>query len=1187
MILPFVREIFAELEHSSAFDRVQRHLSLGTGRRRVSGLTATARSLYLPLMARAAPHPVMVVVADNKAAEALELALRAGCALTGAVDPARVVRLPAHDVLPFENLSPHPDVQEQRAAALWKLSTGAVSILIAPVEAAALKLFDRDYYAGLAVTLRRGEEIDIEVLTSHLASVGYTQMDLVEMPGQFTRRGGILDVYSPESDRPVRIELFGDEIETIRKFDPETQRSQSGLDEAQLLPLTETPVTERLLAAVNARLSRQRVEMGDENAEEELSAEAAAAGGVSVFPGWEFFSCVAGAESHLLKLLPRCVLFVEEPAMVCNQIDRWWSKVEQRHERSGIGSLIRPEDIYLRPEVLQGLLQSHTGLDLDQLGAVDVLDEDTTLGEIAFSSRPTLRFHGSIPALTEQLRNLMATDTRIVLAAPTQGDVERMATVLREYQVPYRLGSRVAHHGSETILEEASYLAGDLRVPVIVRAQIANGVSFPNSNVIVFGANDLSDEADITARPEPRRSKTAAFVSDFRDLAVGDYVVHVEHGIAQYQGLKEIVQDALSVEFMILEFAEQAKLYVPLTRLDLIQKYRSTDAGPAPVLNRLGSQQWTKTKARVRKAMQDMAGELLKLYAERQTAQGTAFSPDNEFQKEFEDSFDYNETDDQLTAISAIKQDMESTTPMDRLLCGDVGYGKTEVAMRAAFKAVQDGKQVAVLTPTTVLSFQHFETFKRRFAQFPINIEMISRFRTAKEQKSIVERVATGNVDILIGTHRLLSKDIKFQDLGLLVVDEEQRFGVRHKERLKQLRKEIDVLAMSATPIPRTLHMSLVGLRDMSVIETPPKDRMAIQTVVARFDEKLVRSAVEVELERGGQVYFVHNRVESIYEIAARIQELVPAARVAVGHGQMSEGELEKVMLAFMHHEFDVLVATTIIENGLDIPLANTMLINRADRHGLSELYQLRGRVGRSNRRAYAYLLIPSEQELSQIARRRLAALKEFSDLGAGFKIAALDLELRGAGNMLGGEQSGHIEAVGFELYTSMLEAAVKEMKGESREERPAAQLNLGIALRIDESYVPEENQRLRLYKKIAGAASEKEIADLRAEMEDRYGTLPDATVYLLEAAGLRLECERMGIAQIDRKRAELQLRFTEHAQIDPQHLMRMVARNAKRGAQFTPQGVLKFPLAATRPDEVLLEVRALLSDLLPAPVGA
>ena len=1188
MILPFVREIFAELEHSSSFDRVRRHLSLGTGRRRVSGLTITARSLYLPLLARAAKNPVIVVVSDNKAAEALEPTLRAGCELTGAIDPARVVRIPAHDVLPFEDLSPHPDVQEQRAAALWKLATGAVSILIAPVEAAALRLFDRSYYSSLTVSVRRGEEVDVEVLTNHLASVGYTQMDLVEMPGQFTRRGGILDVYSPESDRPVRIEFFGDEIETIRKFDPETQRSQSGLDETQLLPLTETPVTEHLLAAVHARLSRQRVEREDGDADEEdMAVEAAAAGGVSVFPGWEFFSAVAGAESHLLKLLPRCVLFVDEPAMVRNQIDRWWNKVEQRHERSGIGSLIRPEDIYLRPEILQGLLESHAGLDLDQLGAIDVLDEDNTLGEIAVNSRPTLRFHGSIPALVEQLRNLMVAEQRIVLATPTQGDVERMASLLREYQIPYRLGSRTAHPGGETIFDEASYMAGDLRVPVIVRTQLATGVSFPDANLIVFGANDLSDDADITARPEPKRSKTAAFVSDFRDLTIGDYVVHVEHGIAQYQGLKEIVQDGLAVEFMILEFAEQAKLYVPLTRLDLIQKYRSTDAGPAPVLNKLGSQQWTKTKARVKKAMQDMAGELLKLYATRHTAQGNAFSPDNDFQREFEGSFDYRETDDQLTAIAAVKQDMEATTPMDRLLCGDVGYGKTEVAMRAAFKAVQDGKQVAVLTPTTVLAFQHYETFKRRFSQFPITVEMISRFRSPKEQKVIVEKIENGKVDILIGTHRILSKDIKFQDLGLLVVDEEQRFGVRHKERLKQLRKEIDVLAMSATPIPRTLHMSLVGLRDMSVIETPPKDRMAIQTVVAKFDEKIVRSAIEVELERGGQVYFVHNRVESIYEIASRIQELVPAARVAVGHGQMGEKDLESVMLAFMRHEFDVLVATTIIENGLDIPLANTMLINRADRHGLSELYQLRGRVGRSNRRAYAYLLIPPERELTDIARRRLAALKEFSDLGAGFKIAALDLELRGAGNMLGGEQSGHIEAVGFELYTSMLEAAVKELKGEGGEERPTTQLNLGIALRIDESYVAEENQRLRLYKKIAGAESEKAIADLRSEMEDRYGSLPDSTVYLLEAASLRLECERMGIAQIDRKRSEVQVRFTENAAIAPQQLMQLVARNAKRGAQFTPQGLLKFPMTATRPDDVLLEIRDLLVKLAPAPVNA
>jgi transcription-repair coupling factor (superfamily II helicase) len=1177
MILPFVRELLADLENSPSFEQARRHLVLARGRRRVSGLTSTARALYIPLFARAANSSVVVVVPDNKAADALQIALRAGCDLTGAIQPNRVLKLPAHDVLPFENLSPHPEIQEQRAATLWKMATSAASIVIAPVEAAAMKLFPRPFYAGLAQYLRRGEEVDVETLLAHLASVGYTPMDIVEMPGQYTRRGGILDIYSPEADRPVRFEFFGDEIETIRKFDPETQRSSAPLDEALLLPLTETPITERLLAGVHARLSGAHINAEDEP---EMVAQAIAAGGVSVFPGWEFFAGVSSADATLLDLIPRCLLFVEEPAMIKNQIDRWWNKVEQRHERSSIGSLIRPEDIYLRPEVLEAQLLSHPGFDIDQLGVVDVLEDDTTLGEIAFQSRPTLRFHGSIPAFLEQVRSLMEQETRMLLVAPNQGEVERLANLLREYQLPYRLGSRIQHAGSENIYDESSYLAGNYRTPILVRSSLSAGVSLPDANLVLFGANDFSDEADVTARPVPRKSKTAAFVSDFRDLTVGDYVVHVEHGIAQYTGLREIVQDGVTLEFMVLEFAEQARLYVPLTRLDLIQKYRSTDAGPAPVLNRLGSQQWMKTKARVRKAMQDMADELLKLYAQRKSAQGHAFAPDNEFQREFEDAFDYNETEDQISAINDIKRDMESTMPMDRLLCGDVGYGKTEVAMRAAFKAVQEGKQVAVLTPTTVLSFQHFETFKQRFSQFPISVEMISRFRTQREQKSILERVEAGKVDILIGTHRLLSKDLKFHDLGLLVVDEEQRFGVRHKERLKQIRREIDVLAMSATPIPRTLHMSLVGLRDMSVIETPPKDRMAIQTVVAKFDEKLIRSAVEVELERGGQSYFVHNRVETIYELAAKIQELVPTARITVGHGQMSEGELEKVMLSFMHGEHDVLVATTIIENGLDIPLANTIIINRADRHGLSELYQLRGRVGRSNRRAYAYLLIPPEQELTEVARRRLAALKEFSDLGAGFKIAALDLELRGAGNMLGGEQSGHIEAIGFEMYTSMLEEAVGKLKGEERVEVPTTQLSLGIALRIDENYIAEENQRLRMYKVIAGIQNEAALADVRAELEDRYGPLPESVRHLLDASLLRIECERIGVAQIDRKRDQLRIRFTENAGIDPGRLMKLVAKNAKRGAQFTPQGMLRYPLTSPKPDGVLAEIRALLDQL-------
>jgi transcription-repair coupling factor (superfamily II helicase) len=1257
MILPFVRELLADLENCVPFERVRRHLSAGSGRRRVSGLTFTARALYLPLFTRAANVPCLILVADNKAAEALHAAIVSACELTGALDPESVLRFPAHDVLPFENLSPHPEIQESRASTLWKIATGTARLVIAPVEAACMRLFPRDHYAALALHLKRGEEYLPDMLVEHLLSVGYTRVDVVEMPGQVTLRGGILDVYSPEMDRPVRVEFFGDEVESIRRFDPETQRSASTLDEALLLPLTETPVTNKILTAINARLTRSglagaELEGGEEPAELLTTTHTHESSyshvmEATIFPGWEFFAPVAGANSTLLDLLGSATrVFVEEPAMVKNQGERWWNKVEQRHERSGIGSLVRPEDIYISPWDLNDRLRSFFGLELDQLGAVDILDADRSeQSEVDFATRPTQRFHGSIPALVEAINALIQQDARVLIAAPNQGEVERLASLLQEYQVPYRLGSRTQAPGSATVYSESSYLAGDLRTPVIVRAAIANGVQVLDlrdadgrataRQIILFGANDMADDADVQARLVSRsKSKTAAFVSDFRDLTVGDYVVHVEHGIARYCGLRVIEeQDQPPLELMILEFADEAKLYVPLTRLDLIQKYRSTDTGPAPQLNKLGTQAWQKTKARVKKAMADMSGELLKLYAQRRAAMGTAFSPDTNMQREFEDAFDFNETDDQVTAIADIKSDMESPQPMDRLLCGDVGYGKTEVAMRAAFKAVQDGKQVAVLTPTTVLAFQHYESFKRRFANFPVNVEMISRFRSAKEQKAILEKAAASKVDILIGTHRILSKDLKFQDLGLLVVDEEQRFGVRHKERLKQMRAQIDVLAMSATPIPRTLHMSLVGLRDMSIIETPPKDRMAIQTIVAKFDEKLIRTAIEMELERGGQTYFVHNRVETIYELASKIRELVPQARIVIGHGQLPEAELERVMLAFMNHEYDVLVATSIIENGLDIPLANTIVINRADRHGLSELYQLRGRVGRSNRRAYAYLLIPPDTELTEIARRRLAALKEFSDLGAGFKIAALDLELRGAGNMLGGEQSGHIEAVGFEMYTSMLEEAVRKIKGE--EEKPAhagTSINLGISVRIDSSYIPEENQRLRMYKRIAGAEDEAALADVRAELQDRYGDPPESVLNLLAAGSLRLLCERLGIAQLDRKRTQVELprpsassgggpqhtmltltrrpqpakpaakvfvemlhiRFAAAAadtsqlgseslartMVDPAAMMKLVSRNSKRGAQFTPQGVLRWPLTSAKAQDVLAETRTLLESL-------
>jgi transcription-repair coupling factor (superfamily II helicase) len=1184
MLLPFVREIFAEVELLPAFRRAASHLRESTGRISVSGLSPAAQALITVLLQHRAERPVILVVPDNRAAEDLEPVLAAFAELTGSVDAGSIVSLPARDVLPFQNLSPHPEIQEERATALWKIATGRATIVISPVSATTILLRSPEYYADLARILRRGETFDLEKLLQHLNTVGYTATDVVEMPGQYATRGGLLDVYSPESDRPVRVEFFGDEIESMRKFDPASQRSSNPVDEIVLLPLTETPVNEELLGAINARLSGKRIEGTLEAIE-----QAARNTGAGVFPGWEFYAPVAGADRTVFDLLPEARVLLDEPELLIKELEKNWARVEEAHERSGVGNLVRPVDLYLTPEKWHEMVSSLPGVDLEYLTisrspesrapedeAASVPQRPAIAEGGTFLSQPAPRFHGNVQSMIEEVKKLTASGTRVILAAPNTGEVERLADIFTEYNASFRLGSRT--RGGESYADETAYFAGEVFTTTLLKAYIPDGFILPEAHIAIFGARDLFDESDLVAsRPGRQKSKVSAFLSDFRDLQVGDYVVHVEHGIGQYQGLKEINQGDGTAEFMLLEYADAARLYVPLTRLDLVQKYRSQE-GAKPVLNRLGTGQWEKTKARVKKAMKDMTDELLKLYAQRQSAQGHVFPADTEWMKEFEDAFEYSETEDQAQAIADVKRDMEGQLPMDRLLCGDVGYGKTEVAMRAAFKALSDNKQVAVLAPTTVLAFQHYETFKQRFAAFPVKVEMISRFRTPKQVKEILERAAVGKVDILIGTHRLLSKDVKFFDLGLLVVDEEQRFGVRHKERIKQIRTQVDVLTMSATPIPRTLHMSLVGLRDMSVIETPPKDRMAIQTVVASWDEKLIQSSIEQELERGGQVYVVHNRVDTIWEIAAKLQTLAPSARIIVGHGQMGDGELEKVMLKFMHHEADILVSTTIIENGLDIPLCNTIIINRADRFGLSELYQLRGRVGRSNRRAYAYLLLPAEIELTPIARRRLAALKEFSDLGAGFKIAALDLELRGAGNLLGGEQSGHIEAIGFELYTQMLERAVREMKGEGGVEATEIQLNLGLNIRIPSDYIKEENQRLRMYKRVAGVETGSQLKDVSGELTDRYGPPPSAVRNLLAYAALKLQSMRVGATAIERKREIVNIKFSQTATIDPGKLARFVASQPK--AQFTPDGTLKFTIKIASAEAILETLRDLLEEL-------
>jgi transcription-repair coupling factor (superfamily II helicase) len=784
-------------------------------------------------------------------------------------------------------------------------------------------------------------------------------------------------------------------------------------------------------------------------------------------------------------------------------------------------------------------------LHLEELGAA----EFQNAAPFPVRSQPASRWHGRIKELAEEVRSSFASGIQVVLLGSTLGMAERLRDFLHEYDIPFRLE-----------FGEQPLKVADAQAPLVGIGRLSAGFHLPDAALLIYAETDIFDEVEHAQPTYRRRQKLSAFISDLQDLKPGDYVVHVDHGIGTYSGITLVHER----ECMVLIYQGGDRIYVPLERLDLIQKYSSTE-GAKPQLDKLGGTSWVQRKTRVKRAIRDMAQELLQLYAQRKLAQGYAFSADSAWQKEFEEAFPYEETPDQLTAISDIKRDMESPIPMDRLVCGDVGYGKTEVAMRAAFKAINDGKQVAVLAPTTVLCYQHFETFKERFSAFPVKTAMLSRFVAPKEQKATLTEVEAGRIDVVVGTHRILSNDVKFQDLGLMIVDEEQRFGVAHKEKLKRIRTEVDVLTLTATPIPRTLNMSLSGLRDMSVIETPPRDRLAIQTNVVKFRTSVFENAINFELDRGGQIYVVHNRVESIYSLADMVRRLCPRARVGVGHAQMSEKELETVMTRFMHHEFDVLVATTIIENGLDIPLANTLIVNRADRFGLSQLYQLRGRVGRSNRRAYAYLLIPSDDSLTQIARRRLAAIREFSDLGAGFRIAALDLELRGAGNLLGGQQHGHIEAIGFDLYCQLLERTVEELRtGQELPETETA-INLKVDLKIPSDFVDDELQRLRLYKQIATSRSEEEIDSLYRELEDRFGAMPLQVRNLLEYARLRVLGRARGVMSIERTVHGIDIRFHEAARIDPERIVELVGSGDR--VTFAPPTTLRMKVRSSRAD--------------------
>jgi transcription-repair coupling factor (superfamily II helicase) len=1160
VIHPATRDLLQSAARQSDFQILLQRLTRGErGPFSLSGLANTAKALYLVLLYQATEKPLMVVVDGNKQAETLMESIQVFFEMffegRDLPDP---LLLPALDVLPHQRLSPHNEIAEKRAVALWRLSSQTVPITLVPVASALLRTESREFYRQLALTLRAGEEIPLEDLVQHLEGIGYERREPVEMVGEYSIRGGIFDVFPAEAARPVRIEFFGDEIESIRHFDVESQRSVLKVASVTLLPLAEYPRSRTLLRDLAAKAEQASLELSNPG---------------EVFPGWEFLvPLVRPRSDNVFSLNRDAFLVIDEPSAVSSAADRLWQRLENPERPAPI----EPEKNFVRWEEIAAQLENRTHIALQELELIQGSDGGNAALHLHVPTRPSLTFQGNMPVAVAEARNLIQSGYRVAFFAASTGEVERIADVLQEYSVPYQLGLETSA-GTRPSLAERAYHAGAVASTYVIKGCVRRGTVLVDSQIAILGSEDLFETSALVAR-QPSKSQLAAFAADIADLKPGDFVVHTTHGVGRFLGIRELAQGDQKGDFMLIEYAGDSKLYVPLTRLDLVQKYRG--AGEAkPHLDRLGGVTWEKTKSRVKAKMRDMADELLKLYAQRRMAKGFSFSADSNWQREFEDAFEYMATKDQVDAVSQIKGDMESPQPMDRLLCGDVGFGKTEVAMRAAFKALGDGKQVAVLAPTTVLSFQHYETFRRRFASFPVRVELVSRFRTAKEIKAILEDLAAGKVDVLIGTHRLLSKDVQFYDLGLLIVDEEQRFGVRHKERLKQLRHNVDVLTMSATPIPRTLHMSLLGLRDMSVIETPPKDRLSINTVVAHFDANLIKAAIEQELGRQGQVYFVHNRVDTIFMRAAFLQELVPQCRIGVGHGQMGEAELEKVLLGFMRHEYDVFVSTTIVENGLDIPLANTIIIENAERYGLSELYQLRGRVGRSNRRAYAYLLVPADTQLSEVARKRLAALKEFSDLGAGFKIAALDLELRGAGNLLGGEQHGHIEAVGYDTYVRLLEETVRELKGEEVPLEIHATLNLGLDIRIPTTYISDEAQRLRSYKRIADIKDDEQGKRILDELADRYGPVPEEVRNLVTFSILKSTAERIGVESIDRRQGFANIKFHQQSKIDPFKLMALVRNTGN--AQFTPAGVLRIPFGATSsPQKVLDDLRSTFNEL-------
>jgi transcription-repair coupling factor (superfamily II helicase) len=1158
-----LKELFESATQSSVLRDMSARLQQGIRTLTIEGPIGGAKGLTIAQAALAEQRPLAVLTATTNEARNLEQEISFFLRLLSPTPP-RVILLPSLEVDPYRGLSPHPDIAAARAQALWQMLQDDPVVVVASVRAAVMRLHSPQRFLSYCLALAKDQSHAPELLREYLHEAGYAEDDPVTDPGEFSLRGGILDVYPPHMENPVRIEFFGDQIESLRLFDVDSQRSISTISRVELIPMREYCLKRPLLERWAEEAPKHWGEPYHRSLEEELALARAG----ELFPAFEFLlPAVDPLDQTLFDYLKGFRLVLSGRETLESAVAKYQVELHERFvdRVEACKPVLAPEEIYVTSDQFRAALDRFAYLQVEEL-SVEHADETPPLFLSVQSAR---KYHGNIRDLIGDLQKFREAGERIVLLFANLGRAERVRDILKEYEISAHL---CLSDEEATLVNEPAEGAVLLGV-----GSIHAGFFLPALQLRVLTGADVFDEAEVAAGPKRARSVRRLFISDFRDLKIGDYVVHIDHGIGRFQGLRSIDLQEGTKEFVLLTYQDDAKLYVPVERLDLIQKYSGAD-GAHPALDRLGGTSWERTKSRIKKSMRDMASELLKLYAERQLVAGYGFAADTTWQREFEDSFDFELTQDQVDAIAAVKSDMESGQPMDRLLCGDVGYGKTEVAMRAAFKAVMDGKQVAVLAPTTVLAFQHYNTFRERFTAFPVSIQLLSRFRSPKEQKQIIGDLCNGRIDIIIGTHRLLSKDIGFKDLGLVVVDEEQRFGVAHKERLKALKTRVDIITLTATPIPRTLHMALMGLRDMSTIETPPKNRLAIQTSVLRFSQDVVRSAIELELARNGQVYFVHNRVESIHSMAAMVQKLVPEARIGVAHGQMPERELERIMMRFVDDQLDILVATTIIENGLDIPRVNTIVVDRADLYGMAQLYQLRGRVGRSDRRAYAYLLVPSDEALSDVARKRLAAIREFSDLGTGFRVAALDLEIRGAGNMLGGEQHGHINAVGFDLYCQLLEQTVEELRGLKPEMEISSTINLNLDIRIPESYIADESQRLRMYKRVSSARDKAELDAMRQEMIDRFGPYPEQVEYLFRYAALRQETFALQVQAVERSRGQVFFRFVDQSKVSAQKLLNLVSRSKR--ASFSPQGVLTLQAEDLPPAELFDSIHKVLDEI-------